>query len=143
MYTFDENSRYFKVEYQTPNSSIHLIEILKTSIVIAYHAITDKDALLKKLRTLYNYKEEPIKVVVEEDLYPCINCTAKGLKTCCSTVNVLKSDEERKREQFESQLKELETKHISPFLNWEQLNKPMSVHVQNCPECYKSCFLHG
>ena len=116
------------MEYPTIQASTSVIEILKTSIeyiVIFNHAITDKDALLKKLCALYNYKEEPIKVVVEEDLYPCINCTAKGLKTCCSSVNVLKSDEQQKHEQFESQLKELETNHTSPFFNWEQLNKQM------------------
>ena len=64
VYTFDENTKKDKVEYPTIQASTSVIEILKTSIeyiVIFYHAITDKDALLKKLCALYNYKEEPIK----------------------------------------------------------------------------------
>ena len=55
MHTFDETTKYFKVEYQTPTLFVPVIEILKTSIddiVIAYNAITDKEALLKKLRAL-------------------------------------------------------------------------------------------
>ena len=65
VYTFDETIKSFQVEYQTPMTSSRSIEILKTSIddiVISYHAITDKDALLKKLRDLYKCdEEEPVK----------------------------------------------------------------------------------
>ena len=45
VYTFDENTMNFKVEYPTMQSSTSVIEILKKSIediVISYHAITDK-----------------------------------------------------------------------------------------------------
>jgi len=136
VYTFDENTMNFKVEYPTMVSSTSVIEILKTSIddiVISYHAITDKKALLKKLRALYNYKKEPIKVIEEEDRYPCITCTAKGLKTC--TANVLKSAEERKREKFEAIEKE-KSRHVNNSDMWCQLTSTMKKQILKCPECY-------
>ena len=67
VYTFDETIKYFKVEYQTPNLNvyinIHVLKILKTSIddiIIAYHAITDKDALLKQFCAFYKPSKEEL-----------------------------------------------------------------------------------
>ena len=130
VYTFDENIKSFQVEYQTPMTSSRSIEILKTSIddiVISYHAITDKDALLKKLRDLYKCdEEEPVKY------------DASGRPF--APPGPIKSDAQRKREYFESELKELETKHVYNSFNWEQLNQAMRVHVRNCPKCYPAFY---
>ena len=88
VYTFDENIKSFQVEYQTPMTSSRSIEILKTSIddiVISYHAITDKDALLKKLRDLYKCdEEEPVKYDASGRPFP--------------PPGPIKSDAQRKRE---------------------------------------------
>ena len=68
-YTFDEISPSLKAEYQTQNLFNPVIEILKTSLddiviaydtIIAYPAITDKDALLEKIRALYKPSEEEL-----------------------------------------------------------------------------------
>ena len=95
--------QYFKVEYQTPNRNIHVLEILKTSlddIVIACHAITDKHALLKKLRALYKPSKEELaearaKYQCDDTRQYCVGLTHEEL--------------------FERELKKYESRHISRF----------------------------
>ena len=89
---------------------------------------------MKKLRALYNYKEEPIKVV-EEDCYACITCTAKGLKTCSAYAST--SAEERKREKFETiEFEKEKPKHVNNSDMWCQLTSTMKKHILKCPQCY-------
>ena len=65
VYTFDTTTKYYKVEYKTPNLFVPFIEILKTSIddiVIAYNfiIIVDCFALVQQLRALYKPSQEEL-----------------------------------------------------------------------------------
>ena len=52
----------------------------------------------------------------------------------------LQSEEEKRRERLERDLKELESRHIGPFLNWPQLNEAMKIHVRHCPQYYPAFY---
>ena len=121
VYTFDEIKMNFKVEYTTMAPSRSVIEILKTSIgdiVISYHAISDKNALLKKLRALYNYKEGPISGT--HYVLLCTTCQETCTQYTCSCYSHISDDiREQDREKVYRDLKDLESIHISPNWNWE------------------------
>ena len=100
---------------------------MKTSIddiVLAYRAILNKAALLKKLRALYKPTKDQLVEARAKHSSSLENAQQREQKRCDQALEKVTTIEKEK------------SKHVNNSDMWCQLTASMKKHIRTCPECY-------